>query len=210
MKCNLVLLLSGVLLCSRLYAQDNDSTTSELPVLLCKQSPFPRVSFPSNDSLTYDEYVGENIAGFRIANGWRSDSINGGFNKQVHRNPYLALVTKDRFQKQAHLGSFQFFRYVKGVRFTGWIKDTIELQFTGEQLLFEAWCADGMVQGKATLRSLTTRKIIAEAQLKNGELAGDCINRNRMAKTQTRLVYVAGSDIPIKEIVVADTSPVIE
>jgi len=180
-----------------LHAQEQD-TTFELPVKLCKQPVFSRTGFPQNDSLTYDEFVGETIAGYRLASGWRSDTTNGGYNKVLYSNPYLEVLTLDKFEKKYHHGSFQYFRYHSGKRFTGWINDTLVSHHTGEKLLFHAWSLNGMLQGKATLTAIATGQIIAEAQFVNGELVGKCINRNRSKKTQTKVTYVAGSSKPIK------------
>ena len=46
--------------------------------------------YPIDDGLTYNQYVGETIAGFSLADGWREDTINGGFNKEIYDNPYVS------------------------------------------------------------------------------------------------------------------------
>ncbi len=195
----LYLIFSSLLCFSGIYAQEQDTSSFELPVKLCKQPIPSKVDYPKNDSLIYDQFVGETIAGFRLASGWRSDTMNGGYNKILYSNPYLEVLALDKFEKKDHLGNFQYFRYEKGKRFTGWINDTLVSHYTSEKLLFHAWCANGMVQGKAIITAILTGEVVAEAQFKNGELAGKCINRKRTKKTEQKVKYSIGSGVAIKQ-----------
>jgi hypothetical protein len=53
--------------------------------------------YPEEDGFIYDQYVGGTIAGFSLADGWRRDTINGGYNKEMYDNPYMSSL---RFEKK--------------------------------------------------------------------------------------------------------------
>lgn len=43
---------------------------------------YSKTIFPKDDGLTYHQFVGETDAGYCLANAWRRDTLNGGFNKK--------------------------------------------------------------------------------------------------------------------------------
>lgn len=159
----------------------------------------PQTASPA-DSLTYDQYVGETISGHSLADGWRTDTLNGGYNKQVYWNPFLTLQDVDRFKKMNYgnerdpAGNAQFFLYVQGRRYTGTIRDTVISYFTKDTIVFEATCVNGMVQGKGTLTLLKTKQVIATANFENGEIVGECWNRDLKTQEEHRVTYVKGSE----------------
>ncbi len=59
-------------------------------------SDYTQTIYPKNDSLTYNQYVGETIAGFTLADGWRRDTINGGFNKEFYDSPYVSSLRLEK------------------------------------------------------------------------------------------------------------------
>ena len=143
------------------------------------------------DSLTYDQYVGEFIAGYTLTDGWRVDSINGGYNKQIYSNPYIRDI---RFEKQGGRDMVAY-RYKDGKLFTGKIEDTLTLTFTppivrghlygnpyyeSENItaIFRADCINGVVQGRGVLAgniknlSFYKNMLLAECNFENGELIG--------------------------------------
>lgn len=145
------------------------------------------------DGLTYNQYVGETIAGFTLANGWRRDSVNGGFNKEIYDNPYVSEV---RFEK-IYNDQLISYRYKDGKLFTGAIEDTLTVSFTPNKiagylygnpyyvskeltLIFRAKCVDGLLQGKGFLCGLVPQYGIynnlplSECNFENGEIIGVC------------------------------------
>lgn len=89
-----------------------------------------KLSYPKEDSLTYNQYVGETIAGFTLANGWRRDTLNGGFNKEIYDNPYVESTEFDK-----HLASSIIaYKYQNGKLYTGRIEDTLEVRFTPNKI----------------------------------------------------------------------------
>ena len=143
------------------------------------------------DSLTYDQYVGHSIAGYTLADGWRIDTINGGYNKELYTNPYIRDI---RFEKQGGREMVAF-RYKDGKLFTGKIEDTLTLTFTppvvrghlygkpyyeSENItaIFRADCVNGVIQGRGVLagniKNLTFYKnmLLAECNIVDGEMIG--------------------------------------
>ncbi|RYM33582.1 hypothetical protein ERX46_11640 [Brumimicrobium glaciale] len=150
-----------------------------------------RTAYPQNDSLTYNQYVGENIAGFHLANGWRRDTFNGGFNKEIYTNPYIEST---RFDK--HLSSnIKAFRYENGKLYTGRIEDTILVSFTPDKIrgylsgqpyyeskqltvILRGDCVNGMMQGRGILAAqlvgfgMYNNLKLAECSFEDGEIVG--------------------------------------
>lgn len=143
------------------------------------------------DSLTYDQYVGEFIAGSSLANGWRTDSINGGYNKELYWNPYTESL---RFQKESGREMAPF-RYKDGELYTGKIEDTIIVSFTPNKIkgylygqpyyeseeitaIFRGDCVDGKMQGRGVLAGIVRNSgiygiLFAECQFEDGEMVGE-------------------------------------
>ncbi len=134
-----------------------------------REPDYSKTIYPENDGLTYDQYVGETIAGYSPADGWRIDTLSG-FHKQVYWNPYVALNDNDRFEKQSFEGDSDFFYYKDGKKYSGKITDTMTSQYTREEIVFEATCVNGMLQGRGTLRNLKTKQVIARCRFKDGVL----------------------------------------
>lgn len=154
----------------------------------------------ADDSLTYDEYLGENISGYMLAEGWREDTLNGGLNKTIYKdNPYLNGL---RFQKESlttWYESFSCYRYKEGMRYTGTISDTFTVQFTPSKIaghfngkpyyeykdvtvVFRGTCTNGMMEGRAVLVGFVPQfgmynnLLIAECEFLHGEMVGTCKN----------------------------------
>ena len=141
--------------------------------------PDLQLDYPQADGITYNQFIGETIGGFFPADGWRTDTLNGGMNKKVHRNPYLELLDRDRFIKQPYNKHYQFFLYKKGKKFSGEINDTLVSHYANRKILFKANCMESMVQGKASLILLNNNELLATAHFEDGELVGECINYDR-------------------------------
>lgn len=145
------------------------------------------------DGLTYDNYLGENIAGSTIAEGWRLDTISGGLNKKVG-NPYVKNIT---FAKQSYDKNLRFYRYKGGKLFTGAVIDTLTVTFTPSKIvgylygkpyyeskdltvIFRANCVNGLLQGRGVLCGLVPQYGIynnlplSECNFEDGEIIGLC------------------------------------
>lgn len=154
---------------------------------------YSKTIYPTDDSLTYNQYVGETIAGYTLANGWRRDTINGGFNKEIYDNPYISSI---RFEKK-YRDEIISFMYKDGKLFTGVITDTLTLSFTPNKIagyfngkpyyeskdlivIFRANCVSGLLQGKGVLCGLVPQYGIynnlplSECNFENGEIIGIC------------------------------------
>lgn len=146
---------------------------------------------PKDDGLIYDEYVGETIAGFSPANGWRKDTINGGFNKEIS-NPYISSV---RFEKGEKMVTY---RYENGKLFNGRVTETLTVSFTPDKIAghlpngqsyyetknitveFSADCVNGLLQGRSVLLGripqygIYDKLPLSECYFENGEIVGIC------------------------------------
>ena len=154
---------------------------------------YSKTMYPKNDGLTYNQYVGETIAGYVIADGWRRDSINGGFNKEIYENPYSQEL---RFVKQVGKEKIAV-RYQNGKLFNGFVQDTLTVRFTPSKIagyfngnpyyeskdltvIFRANCVNGLLQGKGVLCGLVPQYGIynniplSECNFENGEIVGVC------------------------------------
>lgn len=156
------------------------------------QAVDPRTDYPRNDGFTYNQYVGEYIAGFHLANGWRRDTINGGFNKEIYNNPY---IESSDFDKQMS-SNLKAFKYINGKLYTGRIEDTIVVRFTPDKirgylpngqsyyeskeltLILRADCVNGMLQGRAVLAAqligfgMYNNIKLSECIFEDGEIIG--------------------------------------
>lgn len=150
-----------------------------------------RTHYPLNDGLTYNQYVGETIAGFHLANGWRKDTINGGFNKEIYDNPFIESTDLDKQMSS----DIKAYKYVNGKLFTGRIEDTILVSFTPNKIreylngrayyeskeltvILRGDCVNGMMQGKGVLAAqivgfgMYNNLKLAECNFVDGEIAG--------------------------------------
>ena len=150
-----------------------------------------RTNYPKDDGLTYNQYVGENIAGFHLANGWRKDTINGGFNKEIYDNPYIESTDFDK-QMSNYLKAY---KYLDGKLYTGRIEDTISVSFTPNKIrgylngqpyyeskeltvILRGDCVNGMMQGRGILAGqlvgfgMYNNLKLAECIFEDGEIVG--------------------------------------
>jgi len=146
--------------------------------------------YPEDDGLIYDQYLGETIAGYLLADQWRVDAHNGGFNKRLYGNPYVAST---RFEKELLIA----YRFAQGKLFTGQIEDTLRVHFTPSAiagyfngkpyyeskellLIFRANCINGLLEGKGVLCVLVPQYGIfnnlplSSCFFENGEMVGEC------------------------------------
>jgi len=175
---------------------------------------YSKTLYPKNDGLTYDQYIGETIAGFSIAEGWRQDSINGGFNKKIYDNPYVASQGDYiGFEKNKSSGIFKFYYYKKGRKFTGKILDTLNLSYShpyrvgtyypietsyekkDAKIIFKADCINGLIQGVATLSNLNSKEVISRCNFEKGEIIGEVITTGLLSKYIYKANYDKGSSI---------------
>ena len=185
------------------------------------QKPFgpdySKTIYPKDDELTYDQYVGETIAGFSITEGWRQDSINGGFNKKIYDNPYvLSQGDYIGFDKNKSSEIFKFYRYKKGRKFSGQILDTLNLSYSNPrggsiyyfietgyeaknlEVIFKANCMNGLIQGNGTLSDLNSKEILSRCNFKNGEIIGEVISTGIFSKFINTVKYNKGSSVVVK------------
>ncbi|WP_107038689.1 hypothetical protein [Brumimicrobium mesophilum] len=150
-----------------------------------------RTNYPKNDGLTYNQYVGETIAGYHLADGWRKDTINGGFNKEIYDNPFIEST---RFDKQMS-SNLKAFKYVNGKPYTGRVEDTILISFTPDKIrgylngkpyyeskeltvILRGDCVNGMMQGRGILAGqlvgfgMYNNLKLAECIFEDGEIVG--------------------------------------
>jgi len=175
--------------------------------------------YPQNDSLTYNQYIGETIAGYTIANGWRRDSINGGFNKEIYNNPYLiSFGDYIGFGKNSDINYIKSFFYKKGKKFTGKIADTLLLSYSHPfrigtyyyietnyerkeiKMLFKAECVNGLIEGHSTLSVLKSNEIVSQCNFEKGEIIGEVIITGLLSKNIYKVNYEKGSSISTNKI----------
>lgn len=162
-------------------------------IQLSRNPDYSQTIYPEGDSLTYDQYVGEFIAGFALAEGWREDTINGGYNKIIYDNPYLESI---EFNKDI-ARSLTAYRYKNGKLYTGKIEDTLDVRFTPSKIrgylngvpyyetvnltmIFRANCVNGLLQGRGILCGFTPQfgiynnMVLSECNFEDGEIVGVC------------------------------------
>lgn len=150
-----------------------------------------RTHYPINDGLTYNQYIGENIAGFHLANGWRKDTINGGFNKEIYNNPYVESAEFDKHMSN----NIKAYKYINGKLYTGRIEDTILVSFTPNKIrgylngrpyyesveltvILRGDCVNGMMQGRGILAGqligfgMYNNLKLSECSFVDGEIVG--------------------------------------
>lgn len=167
--------------------------------------------YPKDDGYTYNQYVGETIAGYTRADGWRQDSINGGFNKEIYDNPYISSQGDYvGFNKDDFAGNLVFYRYKKGKKYSGKILDTLDLMYTPPvvmgmlygnpyfeskniKIIFGADCINGLIQGVGTILVLNTKELISNCYFENGEIIGETIIRGIYSNNIFKSYYEKGS-----------------
>lgn len=179
----------GCSCCSQLFKLDESLKQDFLPI----GSDYSKTIYPKDDGLIYNQYVGETIAGFSLANGWREDTINGGFNRN-NDNPYISSL---RFEKQKG-EKMVAYRYENGKLFTGRVTETLTVSFTpykiegylpnGQsyyeskdiEVEFSADCVNGLLQGRSVLLGkipqygLYDKLPLSECYFEGGEIVGVC------------------------------------
>lgn len=179
-------------------------------------SDYSKTIYPKNDRLTYNQFVGETIAGYNLANGWRKDSVNGGFNKEIYNNPYIKSEGDYiGFDKNDYL---KVYLYKNGKKFTGKILDTLNLSYSHPyrvgtyyyletnyerkdiKVIFQTNCVNGLVYGVGTLFILNSKKIISQCIFKKGELVGEVKNIGILTDNIYKKKYKKGSYIAITQI----------
>lgn len=177
---------------------------------------YSKTIYPKNDGLTYDQYIGETIAGFSIAEGWRQDSINGGFNKKIYNNPYVSSQGDYiGFEKNRSLELFKFYYYKEGRKFTGKILDTLNLSYSHPRgvgtyyyfetsyekkdvkMIFKADCINGLIQRVGTLSDLNSKKVLSHCNFDNGEIIGEVMTIGLMSKFIYKTKYDKESSIAV-------------
>lgn len=170
-----------------------------------------------NDSLTYNyqaynhlQQPGEPPFYIYLADGWRTDTINGGFHKEIYNNPYINSL---EFKKDSYDGHIAFYRYKEGKKYSGKISETLTVSYDDHivrgvlygkpyylsqniEVIFEANCINGMLQGKGIL--LVDNNVVAQCFFENGEIVGECLSWDITSKEETRRVYIKGHEEPIK------------
>jgi hypothetical protein len=157
------------------------------------QGPDDSKTIYPNDGLTYNQYVGETIAGYTLANGWRKDTINGGFNKEIYNNPYVNYEV--RLDKQFIDEKLNCYRYKDGKLFTGLVDDYFVVNFTPNkiegylngkpyklskslQVHFQCKCVNGLLQGVGFISGLAygfvDQVLLSDCTFENGEIVGVC------------------------------------
>ncbi|MEO7522468.1 MAG: hypothetical protein ABIT58_00160, partial [Ferruginibacter sp.] len=156
---------------------------------------YTKTIYPKGDTLTYNQYVGETIAGYVLASGWRKDTINGGCNKEIYGNPFVTSQAEYvGFEKQKYEGNFTFYRYQNGKKYTGKISDTLELNYTAPvasgkwngnpyyeskriKFIFQADCMNGSILGAGTLSVADSNRLISSCYFENSEITGETVTR---------------------------------
>ena len=178
---------------------------------------YSKTRFPKGDGLTYNQYVGETISGYVIANGWRKDTINGGFNMEIYSNPYISSQSDylgfDKNNSCAQ--AFKCYLYKNGRKFTGKILDTLTLSYSRPfrvgtyypidtsyetkdiKVIFHAECVDGLMQGFTTLSDLNSKEIISQCNFINGEIVGEATIIGLLSKNIYKTYYDRGSCIAV-------------
>lgn len=163
-------------------------------IILCTLSSFSLFGQLSSnypqDGLIYNEFIGENIKGAYLANDWRKDTINGGYNKGFG-NPYLNY-DNSTWPKSGHgNGNYSFFRYSSGKLYTGEIIDTLV-----GGIIFKAKCINGLVQGQGVFYYDDGSKL-SEGTIHNGEMVGDWVYYYPEKYLCHRVLYLRNNGLPL-------------
>jgi hypothetical protein len=155
--------------------------------------------FPKKNR-TYNEFNGNYAIkyGFKLAEGWRRDSCNGGYGKEMGDNPYIDFI-ECQFIKTDYGSNFVYFYYKRGKRYSGRIKEKFNLLGSRQEqeITFRARCRNGKLQGKGTITISETKEIVAECFFENGELVGISKSWDYKLNIETRTTYVKGKTHPL-------------
>ncbi|WP_143090414.1 hypothetical protein [Flavobacterium akiainvivens] len=171
--------------------------------------------FPKDDGLTYNQFLGETIAGHNLADGWRTDTLNGGFNKGIYDNPYIESNGEYICLKKENK-SFVLYKYNNGKKFNGKIVDTLMLDYTPPvirgilygnpyyesstiKVIFQADCTEGLLQGKAIITYLNGKEIIAECYFEDGEIVGKSVSKGLYSNNIYTVSYEKGNGKPLNQ-----------
>lgn len=149
------------------------------------------IEFPE-DGRIYNHWVGETIQGTSLANGWRTDSINYGYNKEVYQNPYY--LRTDFHKRQLGRKSSQYFYYIDGKAVEGFHQ--ILDEWTDKQMFFEANFIRGMAHGKAYFKSASDSIILAEGDMEFGEVVGEWTYYSQYPDLYFKKTYAQGIAYP--------------
>jgi|GEM_PF-2233472 len=178
---------------------------------------YSKTRFPKGDGLTYNQYVGETISGYLVANGWRNDTINGGFNKAMYSNPYISSHSDYLgFDKNNNcVQASKCYLYKNGMKFTGKILDTLTLNYsrpyrvgtyysieTGYErkdikVIFQADCVDGLIHGLGILSDLNSTEVISHCNFDKGEIVGEITIIGLLSKNIYKEYYDKGSCVAV-------------
>lgn len=168
--------------------------------------------YPKGDGLTYSVYLGETFSGYKLANGWRFDTINGSVNSTI-KNPYLKITdtlfekTHPRYSKESKeknisskSGQYHFYIYKEGKLFNGLLNDTVETE-NGKELIFEGFAKEGLIQGNCKFSFKTDSSIACQGKIKDGEMIGKWYYYNYYSNDSTLVeerTYAKNIAYPIK------------
>ena len=191
--------------CQMVIYSQNDNIKIKNP----QGTNYSKTNYPKNDGLTYNQFVGETLAGYNLAKGWRKDSVNGGFNKEIYGFPYIKSESDYiGFDKNEFL---TVYRFKNGKKFTGKIIDTLNLNYSQPnrvgiyyyketnyerkdiKVIFQTNCINGLVDGIGTLSVLTSKKLISQCFFKKGELVDDVVNIGILTDNIYKKKYKKGS-----------------
>lgn len=152
-----------------------DSVVVRIGPVVAETSPSSVPDFPRKNRI-YDEYVGSYSItyGFRFANGWRTDAISGGFNKDIPWNPYVSFTSNNKLVKRNHRNNAQYYFIKRGRKYSGKIRNELINQYTKETIIFTAKCKNGLLQGRGTLTIAETGRLISGCLFVDGEIVGEC------------------------------------
>ncbi len=145
----------------------------------------------SQQNRIYNQYIGETIQGEEPANGWRTDSINYGYNKEVYRNPFYLWSS---FQKSPIMDKdFRYFYYRDGYALDGY--HTIREEGTYGVSVFHANFKRGMPHGRVAFMS-EEGSLRIEGWAEEGEVVGEWILYHPYTMVYYRRTYKAGMSFP--------------
>ncbi|WP_306352751.1 hypothetical protein [Flavobacterium sp. '19STA2R22 D10 B1'] len=172
---------------------------------------YSKTIYPKDDGRTYNQYVGETIAGYTLVDGWRKDTINGGFNKEIYKNPYVSSQGEYvGFNKESYDTNFVFYRYRDGKKYSGKILDTLDINYTppvargmlygkpyyeskGIKIIFQADYVNGLIQGVGTISVLSSKELISHCHFENGEIVGETVIRGIYSNNIYKKNYEKGN-----------------
>lgn len=147
----------------------------------------------SEKRLVFNQFEGHTIKGEKLAQGWRRDSINYGYHKEIYKNPYYLRINNHK-NLLGITNDFIFYYYSDGVSINGYH------EIREDDMVFYCYFKDGKANGLAQFRYLDGT-LSAQGYIDDGEIVGEWVYYRSNSKVDKKSFYEKGKNLPVEMII---------